>query len=277
MKYGRLAPHPEETHPRVWLHDHLAATVPIRFPVDWYGKVAAWPMYGNDSIGDCTCAGVGHLIQAWTANAGTEVTLPDASIVGLYERFGYNPADVQPDGTNPTDKGAVEQDVLQSLVDNPVDGHEIVAFTQVDHTNPTLMKAALDQFGGLYVGIECPESMQQQFAAGEVIDFVPGSPVEGGHCIVIVGWDTEFIYIVTWGKLVKMTWAFWTAYGDEAWAVITKDWIEANGETPSCLDLQGLLAAFRALGEDAPAPAPAAPQPWYKRAWAWLQGLLSVL
>jgi hypothetical protein len=60
--------------------------------------------------------------------------------------------------------------------------------------------------------------------------------------------------------------------------VITRDWIEANGDSPSGLDLASLLAAFKQLqSAPAPAPAPAKSQPWYKRAWAWVQNLLSVL
>jgi hypothetical protein len=272
MKYGRLAPHPEETHPRVWLHDHLTGPVPLPAVVDWASLVLTWPMLMNDRLGDCTCAGALHMFQAMTAYASTEFVPNDTQALHMYECVaGYNPV------TGANDNGAVEQDVLQWLHDTGIAGHNIEAFAQVNIKNELLMKGALQTFGSLYVGINCPASMEQQFAAGEVIDYVPGSPIEGGHCVIIQRWDDEYLYIVTWGKLVKMTWRFWEEMGEEAWVVITKDFIEKNGMTPSGLNLTSLLAAFKAL-QAAPAPAPAAPRlPWFKRVAQWLQNVLRKL
>jgi hypothetical protein len=246
---GKLDPHPEITHPRVKLSTHLTSG-PVPAKVDWFSLVKYWPLLLNDRIGDCTAAGWFHLVQSWTAYAGTEFVPTNQNALELYEHWGYNPA------TGGGDNGAVEQDVLAYLAQHYVDGHGIVAFAQVDHTNAAEMRRALALFGGLYVGIQCPKSMQQQFEAGQVIDFVAGSPVEGGHCIVIVGWDDQYIYIVTWGKLCKMTWAFWAAYGDEAWVIVTKDFIEKNGMSPSGLNLQSLLDEFKVLGLVAYGPGP---------------------
>jgi hypothetical protein len=277
FKLGKLAPHPESTHPRVRLSAHLTGPAPVPAVVDWASKVAVWPELLNDQLGNCTAAGALHMFQAVTTYAGTEFVPTDALALALYERFGYNPnAKLNADGSNPTDNGAVEQDVLQDLVTHPIAGHHVVAFAQVDHLNETEMKQALDLFGSLYVGIECPASMQEQFAAGEVLDYVHGSPIEGGHCIVIQEWDEEYLYVVTWGKLVKMTWGFWTAYGEEAWAVITPDWIEANGTSPSGLNLTGLLSEFHEIcGLANPSPKHAAPSPSiFQRVLNWLRGLL---
>jgi hypothetical protein len=50
-------------------------------------------MMQNDRLGDCTCVGVGHLIQDWTANNGAEFTPTDNQILSLYEAVsGYNAA-----------------------------------------------------------------------------------------------------------------------------------------------------------------------------------------
>jgi hypothetical protein len=255
---GRLAPHPESTHPRVHYKDHrVGGAAPAVLPINWYSRILTWGMLLNDQLGDCTAAGLLHLFLAMTTYAGDAISPTNAIAESLYERFGYNPADVQPDGTNPTDKGAVEQDVLQDVSTDPVDGCEVAAFAQVDHTNQEEMQHATSTFGGLYLGIACPESMQEQFAAGEVIDYVPGSPVEGGHCVIVVGWDSDYLYVVTWGALVKMTWRFWEEYGDEAWVVISKSWLEKNGTSPSGLNLQGLLSAFKLLQAESPAQATA--------------------
>jgi hypothetical protein len=274
--HGKLPPHPESTHPRVKLADHLlllAAELNVPAVINWFAKVASFPMLLNDKLGDCTCAGFWHLVQSWTAYAGTEYVPTDSDALALYERMGYNPNAPLVNGENPTDGGAVEQDVLQSLADASEDGHGVVAFAQVDHTNAEEMKAALAIFGGLYVGIQCPESMQDQFANATpglmpVISYVPGSPIEGGHCIVIVGWDGENWIAVTWGAVVQITQEFWEHYGDEAWVIVTHDFIEKNGDSPTGLDVDQLVAEFKQL------PAQVAPvrnEGVIDKIWSWLR------
>lgn len=242
-KLGKLDPHPEATHPRVRLRDYLTAPGPaVPATVDWASKVPAWPVYSNDTVGDCTCAGIGHMIQALTAYTGAEATVPGSDVLKMYEKLsGYDPA------TGANDNGAVEQDVLSYMSRKGLDGHKVRAFAQVDHASFAEMKAALYYFGTLYLGIQCPASAQEQFAAGRPWDVVPGSPVDGGHCVVLQKWDADYMYVVTWGKLIPMTEAFWSAFGDEAWAVLTGDWLLPDGDSPSGLDLRGLMAEFHGL------------------------------
>lgn len=240
---GRLPMHPEDTHPRVKLApflDHPLVNVPDS--IDYHSKVENWPMYLNDHLGDCTCAGIGHMIEAFTAYASSEVNLDDNSILSLYERFGYVPGDPN------TDQGANEQDVLQSMVDEGIDGHKYSAFAQVDHTNMDHVYAALYLFGSLYLGIQCPQSAQEQFQEGKEWTYVPGSPIAGGHAITLQGKDHDgTLQIVTWGALQAMNQDFWNNYVEEAWVVVTPDWLEANQETPTGLDLQGLMQEFSSL------------------------------
>lgn len=241
-KYGRLAPHPEATHPRVHMRDHMRAIAPAPAVVDYASKVLNWPMYLNDQLGDCTIAGVGHMLQAWTAYASKEFDVTDSDVLTTYEAVsGYDPS------TGANDNGANEQDVLQYLHDTGIAGHKVAAFTQVDHTSRAEMKQALNIFGSVYLGIMVPGSMQEQFAAGQPIDVVPGAQIEGGHCVVIQKWDDQYAYIVTWGALVPMTWEFFEAYGEEAWAIVTQDFIEQNGKTPGGLDVKSLVADFKSL------------------------------
>jgi hypothetical protein len=79
LKYGRLAPHPVSTHPRVYFENYLDSAQLPQAPsvVDVASKVSSWPMYYNDQLGDCTCAAAGHVIQALTAYSSSEVTLPE--------------------------------------------------------------------------------------------------------------------------------------------------------------------------------------------------------
>ncbi len=242
---GALPPHPESTHPRVKLSDHLSAAAlpPTPAVVDYASKVRTWPMYLNDQLRDCTCAGIGHSVQAWTAYAKGLVTLPNSAILDLYERMGYVPGDPS------TDQGAVEQDVLAEVHKNGIGGHKILAYAQVNHTNPEEMKTALNLFGSLYLGAQMPQSAMDQTNAGQPWSPVPGSPIEGGHCFVAQRWDNSAapIEVVTWGQLQRVTDAWWEANGMEAWAVITQDWFAANGKTVTGLDLVQLGDDFAVL------------------------------
>lgn len=240
--YGKLAPHPEETHPRVKLRDHLQAPVAPAV-VDWASRVTNWPVYLNNQIGDCTCSALGHALEAWTTYAqGTTLAVPDSDVLSLYEAVsGYNPQ------TGANDNGAVEQDVLAYVQKNGLGGHKILAYAQVDHANPREMKSALEIFGSVYLGIQVPDSAQSQFAAGQPWSVVPGASIEGGHAINLQKWDTQYMYPVTWGKLQPMTPDFWASYGDEAWVIVTDDWISVKGLTPTGLNLASLLAEFHSI------------------------------
>lgn len=267
FKYGKLTPHSEETHPRVKLRNHLAVTPAVPAVVDWASKVISWPMYDNDRLGDCTCAALGHAVEAWTTYAaGNTLTLPVSAVLNLYEAVsGYNPV------TGANDNGAVEQSVLQYVQQNGLGGHKIRAFAQVNHTDLTEMKQALDLFGSVYVGFQVPQSAENQFGAGQLWTVVPGSPSVGGHAIDIQKWDADYIYAVTWGKLQPMTPEFWLTYGDEAWVILTDDWINAQGMSPVGLNIDALLAEFDALYEVPTPPAPAKKVKF--NFWTWLKNL----
>jgi hypothetical protein len=41
----------------------------------------------------------------------------------------------------------------------------------------------------------------------------------------VVAYDQRGLTVVTWGALQRMTWGFLYAYCDEAYAVLSQDWI----------------------------------------------------
>jgi hypothetical protein len=44
-----------------------------------------------------------------------------------------------------------------------------------------------------------------------------------------------------------MSWNFWAAYCDEAYGLLSKDWLEASGKAPSGFDAAALTADMAAL------------------------------
>jgi hypothetical protein len=220
--------------------------------IDWLAPVLSWPMFRNDELGDCVEAGKGHFVELVSASASTEANITDADITTAYERNGgYIPGDPATDG------GEVIQDSLNDMTKNGLAGHKILAFAQIKHSDPAQVKAAIAAFGGLVLGVNLPQSAEDQFNAGQPWTVVPGSPNLGGHCIITGKYDTSFYSAVTWAAVVQIEQPWWAAYVVEAWIIITQDWIEKNGQTPAGQALADLGAEYtRLTGKPSPFPAP---------------------
>ncbi|HWY22526.1 MAG TPA: hypothetical protein VNX26_14970 [Candidatus Acidoferrum sp.] len=208
----------------------------------------AWGMMDNDQLGDCTCAAAGHLIMEWTANAQSKmVTPPDAQIVDAYSAItGYNPTS----GVN--DNGAVELDVLNYWRQHGIAGHKIDAFIALEPSNHVHVMDAVWIFGGCYIGVALPKSAQAQTSSKQTWSVPPqgtggdGAPGSwGGHAVPVVAYDSRGLTVVTWGALQTMTWGFWAAYCDEAYAILSPDFLSKKGgktATPTGFDLAQLQA-----------------------------------
>lgn len=253
---GRLPNDPSK--PRLRLADSLTK---IAYPPtkDFLSKVSDWPMYLNDRYGDCTCAGAGHIIEQVTTYAsGTTVKISDNDVVKAYSAVsGFDPL------TGANDNGAVMQDVLNYWRKTGIGGHKILAFAEVNVKNLDELRAALDLFGTLYIGINFPGSAMDQFDAGKPWDVVPGATVEGGHAINTGYYDvaSNTWKVVTWGRVQDMTQAFWDKYVEEAWVVVTNEWLKDN-KNPDGVDMEALGQDFvQITGGANPFPVAPSPQP----------------
>lgn len=139
---------------------------------------------GNDTIGDCTCAAAGHLIEEWTPNLGATVVPPNNSIIAAYSAItGYNPV------THANDTGAAELDVLNYWRQTGVDNHKMEAFVALEPQNTDHIRDSVLLFAGVYIGLALPVSAQTQ----SVWTVPPGGPngqgapgTWGGHAFPIV-------------------------------------------------------------------------------------------
>lgn len=227
---------------------YLTSTLPAPpDSVDWSSKITNWGMMLNDTLGNCTIAGCGHAVQGWSAANGDEITLADWVILHYYEAWdGYVLNDPS------TDQGGVEVDVLNSwrkygfgLRKNKLGSDGLYAYVDPDPGNKTHIKQSISIFGGVYIGISLPITAQTQ-TIWDVVgnpdtdpNSAPGS--WGGHCVWVLGYDSQYLTFVTWGSIMKMTWAFWAAYCDESHTLISTDWIK-SGKAPNGFDLTTLTA-----------------------------------
>jgi hypothetical protein len=56
-----------------------------------------------------------------------------------------------------------------------------------------------------------------------------------------LAYNQNSLTVVTWGALQKVTWSFLDKYCDEAYALISRDWLSAASKSPAGLNLQELL------------------------------------
>jgi hypothetical protein len=259
---GKRPAQPARPHLRL----SAALTGPLPAPpsaVD-YSHVSTWGMLGNADVGDCVEAYMGHAVEQATAYTSIEQSVSDSATIALYSAItGYNPNDPG------TDQGTLMQDAFSFWRKRGIfGGHVIAAYAAVALTDWAEIGNAVDLFGHVALGFNFPQSAMDQFNAGEPWTVVPGSPLEGGHCVMLVGYDPDWLYVVTWGRVQKMARAFWEKYTDEAWVVVTRDTITVQGANAfgGVLDLAALGAAFAALTGDpnpflGPTPVPPAPSP----------------
>lgn len=201
-------------------------------------------MFGNDVLGDCTLAGVAHAIQVWSLNSGTEAAITDQQVVDAYSKWdGYVVGDAA------TDQGGVELDVLNKWREQGFAGHALTAFADVSVGNHAEARQAIALFGGIYIGVSLPLSAQNQ--VGKAWDVSPWYDFDdksyavgswGGHCVFVTGYDADGLTCVTWGALQRMTWSFWNRYVDEAHALLSPDFLGANGLDPAGFNMTQLTA-----------------------------------
>ncbi len=218
--------------------DYLTTELPTPPGAEDYGeKVSVWPMYLNDKYGDCTCAAAGHMIQNWTANAAGLLTPPESSVLTFYEHF----------VTPGPEAGCNMLQVLKYWRSHGLDRHKVLAFAALGLKNPAEARAAAYLFGSVYIGVALPDfavegemlEVPWVVPAGGAVGSAAPNP-QNGHCIPAVGYDQSNLSVVTWGAVKEMSWEFYEAYADEAFAVLSEDFIGANEENIAGFDLAKL-------------------------------------
>lgn len=205
--------------------------------LDLTAGVAEWPLYRNDRLGDCTVAAAAHMIEAWTAAArGSAVEVTEHAVLDAFDRVKLvDPASGE--------EGAVELDVLRDWRKHGVGGHRIGAYARVSLHDHELVRAAAWLFGGLYIGLQLPLTAAQQ----QTWDWVgqltgPAKPGSwGGHAVDVVRYSAGSLGVVTWGRLQDLTWSFWDRYCDEAYCILSDDFLTGD-RAPNGFDVAALRA-----------------------------------
>jgi hypothetical protein len=166
-----------------------------------------FPIDGNDTLGDCTIAGVAHAITTYSGLVGKKNIMTKPEVVKLYMHL-----------TGGVDSGLNEYVVLNYWRQHSVAGNKILAYVSIDPKNHTHIKQAIQLFGGVYLGFQVQQNCIQEFDARK--PWTPGPLTQDGHAVFAVGYDQNGVTVLTWGNTQKGTWAWWDECVDESYAIL---------------------------------------------------------
>ena len=208
-KTGLILPNP--AHPRLRL-SHLAnkdftalQTMPTPpATLDCGRFVRDWVLGGNDRFGSCAPTAYVNADTAWHSELADAPKASELDPLDLYARCtGFDPAQTDTNGFNPTDQGTDPFAMSDWLVKQ---GYA-AAWAEVDHAE--LVRPAMNCFGGMLLCCALPDNAFSQFDAG-CWDYVPGHEPDDneGHAVYQPAYNPG--KVVTWQKVIAMT-AAWEA------------------------------------------------------------------
>lgn len=207
---------------------------------------------GKHGLPDCTIAAAGHMLQTWTANADDqEFTMPDEQIRKAYcDLTGVNLED--PNHTLP---GISCVKALNFWRNSGIGKSKIHSFAGLHPGNREEIQEAIYTFGSAYVCLLLPATARQQHMIWDAVPSIQKPKWLSNqpntwepHAVCAVAYDEKGLTVITWGLEKQMTWEFYKKYSDEAYAVLSLDWLTRDGKNaPNHIDAARLEAQLDAL------------------------------
>ena len=209
-------------------------------------NVADWGVLGNDTEGDCGPCGYIHGCMAAAAETSETEAFPTATdVVNAYLAY-----------TGGQDSGVVLSQFLAYVKANGFCGHTVAAYAPVAVQDIPTLQFTVNAYDFAYCGITVTQEMEAEFSAGQPWDLAAakGSPL-GGHCVPVVGYDSDYLTVITWGQPQKVAYSAWQVIADEAWAVLTGE-VATAGTDGHGINLAALQADLSKLDSPQPAAGP---------------------
>jgi hypothetical protein len=243
LEHGLLGKKPAVHKPEDIKFSLLKETtpLPVRLPARFGHGTAFtdWLMLANgpdDSVfpgfegaGCCVESMMGHTtMEAAKIHRRVVPRITGSEVIKAYSDItGYNLDDPN------TDQGTYMHDAMgwwrnTGFADGAGKVHKIGAYVSIDPKDWDQLIEAVWVFGFVAIGFEFPASAMQQFDDNQPWDVVPGSDIEGGHCVPVYGRSSpNTAGPVSWGRRQSMTRAFYEEYNDESWAAVFPDELAA--------------------------------------------------
>jgi hypothetical protein len=245
-KYGLK---PVLAQPQIMLSSYYTSDLPsvgsLKFPLGHAGLIQPH-MFMNDTLGDCAIAGSIEEVRLANALRGVTVNFTDQTAVENYSSIaGYVPGD--PETDQGTDVHVLyEARKSTGIVDADGKYHKVLAYAGLTVGDWDELLIALSLFDMVGIGIQCPNYIQDQFAAGQPWHLIPGRhAIEGQHYIPVWGAsDSNTGQLPTWGGDCGITAPFYSANNVVAAVALTEEMF-TGGKSPEGID-------FKKLAHDLP-------------------------
>ena len=215
-------------------------TLPVPPQHDLLEHTDGWPMLANDQFNCCTSAAAGHMVHHWTAANQNGVFLTADDVIQAHATL-----------TNEHLMEPVSMlTALKFWRKEGIGNHQIHSFMSAGKAKIDTLRAVIYLFGAAYIGLDLPNfalphtpqeipTVKWEIPSG--ISPEDAAPqLNNGHCVAAIGYDENYVYTVTWGTLKTMSWDFFLRYTDEAYAVLSTDWVEKDKQSPSGFDMHTL-------------------------------------
>ena len=193
-------------------------TLPAEYDLDSNHAGVPTPAYGNNQWGCCVIAGRAHqTLRFELAEQKRLLRLTEKEVVDEYlEQSGG------------VDSGLITLDSLRLWRKQGWKAarkrYFIRAFSELDRASVNEVKMAIFMNLGVGIGLRLPLSAQHELDEGKPWTTTSGRGSRanswGGHYVYVCGYTTLGPTCVTWGAKQQMSWAFFKAYCDEAYAII---------------------------------------------------------
>lgn len=195
-----------------------AVRLPTEYDFDLAHTAVPTPVFGNNDWGCCVIAGRAHqTLRFELVEQKKLIRITEKEVVDEYL-----------EQTGGEDAGLITLDSLRlwrkqgwTAAKKP---YFIRAFSEVDRKRQKEVKTAIFMNLGVGIGLRLPTSAERELAAGKpwTATTGPGSRANswGGHYVYVSGYSRLGPTCVTWGRKQQMSWAFFSAYCDEAYAII---------------------------------------------------------
>jgi hypothetical protein len=219
--YFRLGKAPAKRDPRnLQLRALLrrAIKLPTEYDFDLNHKAVPTPMFGNDNFGCCVISGRAHqTLRFELVEQKRVLSITTREVVDEYL--------AQSGGQ---DSGLIMLDSLRLWRKQgwiaAGKRYYVRAFSEVNRARLNEVKTAIFLNLGVGIGLRLPLSAERELAAGKPWTTTTGAGSRantwGGHYVYVSGYTKLGPTCVTWGKKQQMSWDFFTAYCDEAYAII---------------------------------------------------------
>ena len=216
-------------------------------PIDWTrNDTLVFPLLGNgwEQFGDCMYAAACHGDQTFTGNVGVQQVFDIATVLKDYTTASG--------GDNGLNVGQIIDCWKHGL--GGVQNANILAASDIDPTDATVMQAAISLFGGVFFMLNVPDTWLA-LEDGGFWDAPANADSNNGHGVWINGVDANGNYKVqTWGIHGWLTPAGVKVCDPSAFVVFTNRWFGVGGIAPNGSSFNTLAALWKQFGGALPYP-----------------------